>query len=125
MAKGYSKKQTGTPSKYGAAKSGGNRTVNPWGKNVAHKSATKSNALGQNPSKGRKPAGTSRKRPTADASLRSMDYKPNDPRTWPVVPSVALGQHGRPSPTAPTAANATRENAITNTAYKRGGYPEP
>lgn len=121
-SKGFTSKQTGTPSRFGAVKAGGNRTVNPWGKAVGHKGATKTNAIGQNPSQRRKPAGTTRKKPTPDPQLSGMKYKANDPREWPVVPSVALGQHGRPSPTAPTTANVTRNNAIVDKAYQRGGY---
>jgi hypothetical protein len=48
-----------------------------------------------------------------------MKYKTNDPREWPIEGGKRM------SSTAPSPAAAARQNAISNNAYKRAGYPEP
>ena len=105
-SRGYTKKQTGTPSTWGQSGKA-SKSVDPWGKPQPKKPPAKA----RNSVKG-----SSRKQATPDPQLKGMDYPPNDPRQWPIVGAK------RPSPTAPTQANVDRQNAIVNNAFKRGGY---
>jgi hypothetical protein len=110
MAK-FSKKQTGTPSSFGGAKTKGG-TINPWGKNKPKQLKPTTNKVTR---------GSNRKS-TPDPQLRAVpNYVANDPRSWPKVKPNGLPEKN-PSPTAPSPATATRQNAIVNNAFKRGGY---
>jgi hypothetical protein len=109
-SRGYTRKQTGTPSRFGGAAGGAARRVlNPWG-NPVPKLGRRTTAGGRR--------GAVRK-PVPDPSLWSIDYPKNDPLQWP----IEGGKH--PSPSGMTQAKADFNNRAVNKEYKRAGYPEP
>jgi hypothetical protein len=59
-------------------------------------------------------------KPIPDPSLKGMDYPPNDPLLWPVVPNVANGM--QPSASGINAAVIAKNNSAVEQAYHRAGY---
>jgi hypothetical protein len=109
-SRGYTRKQTGTPSRFGGAAGGAvRRVLNPWGNNVPKLGRTS----------GVRKGGGAVRRPKPDPQVWSMKYPANDPLQWPIVG----GKHG--SPSGMTQAKANFNNGAVNRAYKRAGYPEP
>lgn len=117
MSRGYTKKQTGSSSRFGGAAGGSARRVlNPWGNTVPAAKGRRANAVGQTVGRGRQRGVSGVRKPTPDSSLWSIDYPKNDPLQWPI-------QGGkRKSPSGMTQAKANWNNAIVNKAYQRGGY---
>lgn len=107
----FTKKQTGTPSKFGQRKS--RKLINPWGKNVPMKFKRKS-VVGR---------GQSTRKSTPDSQLFGMQYPKNKPSQWPV--EIDFVNHTtQPSLSGYTSDVADTNNTAVNHAFKRAGYPE-
>lgn len=110
----YNKTQLGGRSSFGGKSS--RKTTYPWGNIVGKAGTSKTRGVSGVGNKSKvRVSTTSRSKPTPDGSLWGMSYPVNQPWTWPVEGSV-------PNSTAPTEAQATRHNAITNFAFQRDGY---
>ena len=115
MAKGAAKhgKGTGTPNKkpIGAGNKKVNASLNPWGGPNIPKMP-----LGR-PA----PSGSSMRKPIPDPSLKGMDYPPNDPLLWPVVPDF-VNYTRPPSQSGINSAVIAKNNSAVEEAYHRAGY---
>lgn len=119
MARGYTRKQTGTRSGFGGARSAGARRVlNPWGNSVPAAKGRRANALGTTIGRRGGHRGGAVRRPKPDSTLWSMKYPKNDPLQWPVEGEKMA------SPSGMTQEKADWNNAVVNHAFKRAGYPE-
>lgn len=80
------------------------KTLMPWGNAKGHSMSVakvKNGRLGKS---------------KTDSSRFGMSYPANSPSLWPIDGGKRL------SPTAPSEAQATKQNEIINNAYKRVGY---
>lgn len=114
------KSMTGTKSSWGAVRATPRRTLLPWGKPVPKRTVGATTGSGQGRNMGRKPAGSSVAKPTADKSLWGMQYKLNDPLGWPVESPASRSDLILASGMSQDKADFA--NAALNKAYQRGGY---
>lgn len=122
---GYSSRQTGTPSRYGAAQAGVSRNLlNPWGNIASTRSAMFTTPQGNNPSRAVL-RGSAVQQPTPDSSLWSVPYRANDPVQWPLM--VDDGHGGLVgTKSGPTSGMTTEKvnwnNSVVENAYTRAKY---
>jgi hypothetical protein len=105
---------TGTPNtkSIGASAKKWANTLNPWGGPNIPK--TPVNRLA--------PSGSSMRKPIPDPSLKGMDYPPNDPLLWPVVPNWDGSYTRQPSASGINSAVIAKNNSAVEEAYHRAGY---
>jgi hypothetical protein len=117
-------KQTGTKNTkaIGAVFKKARKTVNPWGPILPNRRIGKVNGIGQSiTSRVGRVRGSATRKPTPDASLRSMDYPRNDPLAWPV--EIDTTTHVRqPSQSGITSSVIANVNASIEQAYTRDKY---
>jgi hypothetical protein len=104
---------TGTPNKksIGASAKKWANTLNPWGGPNIPKVPVVRLA----------PSGSSMRQPIPDPSLKSMDYPPNDPLLWPVIPD-RVGYTRPPSHSGINTNVINKNNAAVEQAYTRAHY---
>jgi len=107
-------KGTGTPNKkpIGAGNKPVKASLNPWGGPNIPKIPLAQAA----------PSGSSMKQPIPDPSLKGMDYPPNDPLLWPVVPNWDGSYTRQPSESGITAAVSNKNNCAVEQAHTRAKY---
>jgi hypothetical protein len=103
----FTARATGTPSAWGRG-SAARSILNPWGGPNVPKSTVSTAKFGPG----------SRRSPTPDASLFSMNYTANDPLQWPIVLNASTGLRRGPT-SGMTQAKADFWNAAVNHAYAR------
>lgn len=117
---GFKKSQTGKPSRWGAARLRGAAAA-PFGQPIPQTGIGRTGGVGQS-RRGVRLRQGGRAKPTPDASERAVPNRTSaNPAEWALVDANGKAV-SRSSPTAYDSGEATRENAIVNLAYQRGGY---